>query len=195
MRLSTYLDMLNLCQKKKGKEEKKRKEKNTLMPPKDTLGHSTGKKTPFSSCESHWALHLHRRHRLLRGLHLLEHVLRVEPRLEACDLELLVHLRDRHALDVEHLVVRLDRHRVAVFILSDIVALHPAPVTPLAHHHRWPAVYLEDLPRKVRHHVSEGFVTLFELGELGPIVLVRGYDRAIGTAVYLSTTRFPATST
>lgn len=103
-------------------------------------------------------------------------------------MKLVVHLRHRHPLNVEHLVVRLDRHRVAVFILSDIITLHPAPVAPLANHDRWPAVDFEDLPCKVRHHVPEGLVALFELGELGPVVLVRGYDGAISTTVLLSAT-------
>lgn len=172
--------------------------KNTLTPPKHT---GTAKEAPRhqysrSICRPpihlvclhlgevgfvpHRTLHLGHRHGLLRRLHLLKHVLGIEPRLETRDLELVVHLGDSYALNVEPLVVCLDCHGISVLVLADIVALHPAPMTPLADDSRWTTVYLENLPGKVRHHVPKRLVAVVELGKLRPVIFIRGYHGAVG---------------
>lgn len=53
------------------------------------------------------------------------------PCLEARHLEFVVQLCYCHTLDIEDPAVSLDGHGRSVFILPDIITLHPPPVTPL----------------------------------------------------------------
>lgn len=101
------------------------------------------------------------------------------PCLKLCDLKLVIQLCHCHSLDIELLVMGLDRDCRPILILPNVVAFHPAPVAPLECDGGWPRVHFEDLPCEIRHHVAEGVVGIFELGVLRAVVFVWSDDGGV----------------
>lgn len=68
----------------------------------------------------------------------------------------------------------LDDDRGSIFVFSNVVALHPAPVAPLEGNGGRPRVDFENLPGEIGHHVAECVVAVFETAVLGTIVFIWG---------------------
>lgn len=143
------------------------------------------------------------------GRDLPEHLDRVEPGLELGDLELGVQVCHSDALYINLSAVCLGRDLFSVaiewhgqlvclcvldgiaiktekgdkekdiLVPTDIVLLHGTPVPPAERHDGRPAVDLEDLPGKGRHHALEGLVARGKVRVPGAVVFVGGDDGVV----------------
>lgn len=115
------------------------------------------------------------------GSDLTEHFERIEPCLNALELDFLVDMSDSNTLDFDRLSVSRSGDFLALIVKSNILILHHAPVAPLESYNGRSTVHFQNLPCEGRHHPLERLVAGRKVGILRAVELVGRNDGIVGT--------------